>query len=268
MFKKHFAYTLSEVVLAICIIAVVVAVSVRIHRRAVDISTSLEYYNMYSTLKTAAAEMIKRDDQGVYILPDKGEDFCKSFAKRANTAQLSQSNECEGAEIADNETSFSGKTPDIILRNGMRIYNASQDFKKILDGNLSGITYDSKDIDEYGYLVYVDLNGSNIGENELWDDVFPFYVTLSGKVVPAYNDDNLGGNDKSYLQVSVSEESTEKVTWVAKSVTFKEGACKMGYVNKDSDYCKKSPAIDISNTCNNEQNDCKLKVIIPLKSAF
>ncbi len=57
--------------------------------------------------------------------------------------------------------------------------------------------------DRKGFKIYVDVNG-NSGKSELWKDVFPFYLLKSGKVIPAYKDDEpSGGTSKEHLSANV-----------------------------------------------------------------
>lgn len=208
-----------------------------------------------------------------------GEGFCRLFVSYSNTSRLAENDECSGQAIADDETKFADKDPDIILRNGMYLYNVSQDPKKIdiLDGNSKNIKYTDAsgteiDIDEWGYTLYIDIDGVRGGEGRLWEDVFPFYVTLSGTVIPAYDMDNAGlsgGDSKLHLQTSVYDEFTDgsgrHTQWITKSKTFKESACAMGYVNPATRYCSTAPAVAGNPSCTQEDHDCRLKTIMPVK---
>ena len=270
------------------------------------------------------------------IIPQNGDKLCEEFEKRVNTD--SGFDACQGTLISSDTTDFSDKTPDIILRNGMRIYNLHSNIQQIaqLKGNKSGSTitikkdlpiYDSSgatdkieidnkvqingtgsltefikpsnsiklaydlnsgvihpgdiqqhlgtqviDTGEWGYVVYVDIDGARGGSSTLWEDVFPFYMTLSGQVVPAYNSEggnDFGGNSKAYLQTSIQYEQINaagkrKITWLAKSVSFKEGACKSGFIDASTPYCS---GINLLTECSSSASDsyCSLKTIKPVK---
>ena len=219
-------------------------------------------------------------------LPRKGENFCKLFANYTNTSPslIDGGEECEGDSISDSDTDFSNKKPDIVLRNGMRLFNLSQNGGSqypvkinALDGNSNGKTYTDKsdntvDIDEWGYKVYVDLDGSK-GDNELWYDIYPFYITLSGKVFPAYDEKTpgqSGGDSKSHLQTSIMDSYFDdvegrKTVWHTKSVSFKESACKIGLLNDSTPYCSQAPAYTKLTECSDKEHDCKFKLIKPIK---
>lgn len=212
-------------------------------------------------------------------IPIKGANYCKLFASYSNTAQLPT--ECSGSKVNAATAVFGGDDanvlPDLILRNGMVIYNASQNPTKIaaLDGNSRGNIYTDADgnefdLDEWGYTLYIDIDGNRSGNGVLWEDVYPFYVTLSGMTIPAYNSDNIdmyGGGNKSYLQVSLQDEYTNNtgrhVDWLLKSKSFRESACQSGYVSANSDYCKASPALTSIAQCSQEGHDCRLKYVSP-----
>lgn len=208
-------------------------------------------------------------------VPRKGENFCKLFVSYSNTAQLAEDDECSGSAIAENENDFTDKDADIILRNGMRLYNVSQDPAKIdiLSGNSKGVTHTKADgteidIDEWGYTVYIDIDGSS-GNSKLWEDVYPFYVTLSGNVIPAYdlvNEGLSGGDSRLHLQTSGYDEFIDNdgrhIQWVTKSKTFKESACTMGYVKSGTQYCS---GVSMNTQCNQQGHDCRLKTIMPVK---
>lgn len=218
-------------------------------------------------------------------IPRTGENYCKLFLSYSNTSpQLAEADECKGDAISTDETEFSDKAPDMILRNGMRLYNVSQDPEKItvLEGNSKGRTFTRVeadgttteiDMDEWGYTLYVDIDGERNGNGVLWEDVFPFYVTLSGNVVPVYDIDSpetVGGDNKLYLQTSVFDEWVDDTTgrntqWITKSRPFKESACAMGYVNASTPYCSTAPAITTNAQCMTIGHDCRLKTILPIK---
>lgn len=214
-------------------------------------------------------------------IPIKGANYCKLFVSYSNTSQLQT--ECAGDSVSSDTTEFAGLKPDIILRNGMRLYNVSQNPVKIpiLTGNSKGNAYTYKndanedvtiDLDEYGYILYVDIDGERSGNGVLWEDVYPFYVTLSGMTVPAFKTgdvESYGGGSKLYLQVSLQDEylnnSGRHIDWLLKSKPFRESACKSGYLSANSNYCKASPAITTLAQCGLEGHDCRLKYVSPSK---
>lgn len=212
-------------------------------------------------------------------IPRKGINFCEMFVSLANTKAGEM---CKGGAVAANTTDFSDITEDIILRNGMKIYNASQNPDSIADlvGNDTGGTVTKTDGTTFdtniaGYTLYVDIDGSS-GESKLWEDVFPFYVTLSGKVIPAYKTDSLGefgGDSRYYMETSIQVDAMSSVGatqyWLLKSKSFKESACKAGYVGQNTMYCSRhdvtNPAVTKDTICSQEQNSCSVKKVSPIR---
>ena len=209
-------------------------------------------------------------------LPRKGENFCKLFEANANI--MGNTDVCQGSVISSNTTDFSNKKPDITLRNGLRIYNMHNDATAIamLAGNTQGGVYDGvPNTNEYGYTVYIDIDGAK-GDSQLWSDVYPFYITLSGKIIPAYDKANpgvSGGDSTHHLQVSVQYEDyssgKRRMKWLSKSTSFKEGACLSGYIGDATPYCKDSGAVTKLSECTTDSNSmCHLKQIQPVKFFF
>ncbi len=202
-------------------------------------------------------------------LPRKGAKFCKLFEQRINTNTSS----CSGSSISDSVSDFSSKTPDIVLRNGIRIYNLHQDPTNIavLQNNENTGSYTGVDnTNTWGYTVYVDVDGANSGDSVKWEDVYPFYITLSGRVIPAYDSSNpgeYGGDSPYHLQVSIYNEKVNSSgsidpSWIEKSITFKEGACKVGYISSTTPYCG---GISKLAECSAVNSACQLKAIRPVK---
>ncbi len=211
-------------------------------------------------------------------LPRKGENFCKLFEGKANTMSGVLDDFCSGSAITSSTTDFSDKTPDLVLRNGLRLYNMHVNATQIEDliGNTQGGSYDGVDnTNVWGYTVYVDIDGEK-GDSLLWSDVYPFYITLSGKVIPAYDTSNLqqsGGDSVKHLQVSVERETYDsgkrRIDWVTKSVSFKEGACLAGYVGSATQYCKSGDVYSLAPECSDVvTSPCTLKKIQPVKFFF
>ncbi len=215
-------------------------------------------------------------------VPRKGANFCEMFVSFVNTK--TGESLCSGGAVATNVTNFSGITPDIVLRNGMRVFNASQNPANISEFTLANgehkNNFFTKDdgtkiyLDEFGYTLYIDIDGGRNGGSVLWEDVFPFYVTLSGKVIPAYKTDAIaqfGGGSRYYLQTSLQVDSVDAQGatqfWLdgAKSISFRQAACMSGYVGAATQYCSRTPAVTESATCSEENNSCSIKKVSPIR---
>ncbi len=208
-----------------------------------------------------------------------GQKYCEYLVSLFNTH--ANAPECTGSAIGSNETSFSGKTPDITLRNGMLLYNVRQNPQAlaVLANNTTGSTavLNGVDVDtnRWGYTVYIDIDGAKSGSSTLWEDVYPFYVTLGGMVIPGYDKDHpgqYGGDSRNHMQVSLEDEVIEngrrKIKWLAKSVSYKEAACAAGYVGANTPYCREGNAAVYNNECSVDNSLCRLKYIKPVKFLF
>lgn len=207
-------------------------------------------------------------------LPRNGQNFCKLFVSYINTK--TNSPECSGDAISDNITDLSSKTADITFRNGMRLYNVSQNPQEIPDlaNNKEGGSYEGvPNVNTFGYTVYVDIDGES-GSSTLWEDVYPFYITMSGMVIPAYDSENpevSGGDSRNHLIISVEKDSytlgRRQIQWLKKSVSFKEGACSSGFIAPETPYCS---GIVEENSCvsGDGRNLCRIKHIKPVKFLF
>lgn len=207
-----------------------------------------------------------------------GQKYCEYLVSLLNTK--ANAAECTGPSISSTLTSFSGKIPDITLRNGMRMYNVRQNPQAIADlvnnteGGKTVLNGVEVDTNKWGYTVYIDIDGEK-GASEKWVDVYPFYVTLSGLVIPAYDKDHpglYGGDSRNHLQVSIEDEVIQdgrrKTKWLAKSVSYKEGACGAGYIGADTPYCKNNGAVSLKSECSIDNSLCRLKYIKPIKFLF
>ena len=207
-------------------------------------------------------------------LPRKGANFCEKFLDYTNTKSTAE--ECNGDAIASNLTDFTDKKADIVLRNGLKLYNVRQNPAPLplLAGNNQGGSYELADgttvnVNEFGYTVYLDIDGEK-GSSTLWEDVFPFYITMAGKVIPLYHTEGekeYGGTSRQHLMTSVQKEvitttGHRQVLWIKKSVPFKESACTSGYINSNTPYCS---GISLEPTCNEGANVCILKYVSPVK---
>ncbi len=174
-----------------------------------------------------------------------------------------------GQHLVDGDTAFCKCVPDEPAGggDGEEPDNGGDDTPPVTpDDNVQKV-----DTGEYGYIVYVDIDGER-GSSTLWEDVYPFYITLSGQVVPAYRSsdgDNFGGNSDEYLQTSIQYEKINangrrSITWLDKSVSFKEGACGSGYINSSTPYCA-GVAEHAECSSNVSGSKCTLKTVKPVK---
>ena len=265
-FRK--AFTLAEIVITIIVLGIVVAVTMKITETKISRVNRYNYYAAYTVLSDLAAELSYESEDGT--IPTSN--LCATFEERLNLSSedvlvndTERTPSCSIGHSINASTDFTTIVPNLVARNGIRFYNLSSIPSAI--SQLNGATGN----DLTGYTIYVDLDGQR-GKGELWNDVFPFYLTISGRVIPAYPTTGstlAGGNSKDSMLFSVrydeflTEGNIDKREehWLVKSTTFKEAACKSGYV-KSVVYCSD---YTIDTNCSQDTSDCILVPIRPIK---
>jgi hypothetical protein len=130
-----------------------------------------------------------------------------------------------------------------------------------------------------GQLLWVDLDGRNNGEDILFYDIMPFFITLNGKVIPewgqvtglrGYNGGahDAGGNATLMsFDVVYTDGNSNKLLIVpnGRGVSFAQAACMAGYVS--GTYCnigEDNAAISVASQCTNTA-DCRVRLVKKLK---
>ncbi len=158
------------------------------------------------------------------------------------------------ASVADVQTSavsldFSTLTPHITLTNGLKIYIGS-DLVTLPD--LSDAVEEN---DQSGFIIYIDVNGK-AGKSKLYEDVFPFYLLKSGKVLAAYNPAlAAGGNNVDNLNCRVLYDENRTVKVLMRDATFQEAACATGMIQSEL-YCGENVQYEI---CKDMAKDCRVR---------
>lgn len=268
-FKK--AYTMAELVAAMIVIGMLIIITTGITKSKVTRVQKYHYYAAYTMLTSVASEILAESDDG--LIPD-DTNICSEFEDRLNlfpgdvTVNDSEVTPSCSTVLSITETDFSAVEPNIVTRNGLRFYFNNTDTPLTIN-ELSGSAADE---DGQGYIIYIDIDGDR-NPSELYTDVFPFFLTRTGKVIPAYHtqeEDDItsyfGGNSTDAMVFSVRYETVEDVSGYAtlkenllvKSVSFQEAACKSGYVTSET-YCDD---YDIADECTEDDAEC---VLVPLK---
>jgi len=261
-FKK--AYTMTEVVTVMIIIGIIIGVTMQITASKVDKANKYMYYAAYTTLTDLASELLA-DDTNMQELGSGA--LCQQFQNRLNLSGLNLvvngsevTPSCSYTHTITNSTDFAKLKPNVVLRNGIKFYNLNSSMVTI--SQLDGAT----DVEKNGYIIYADVDAER-GSSVLYRDVFPFYLTVSGRVVPAYpSSGEAGGNNPKEMMFSVrydeiKADDTRIEHWLVKSVSFKEAACKSGY-EKSTTYCS---GYSIDTHCSADGADCVLVPIVPIK---
>lgn len=185
--------------------------------------------------------------------------LCDKIKKQYNIDGSDCSVTPESVQSSVSSNSLADLTPNIVFSNGLMIYIGS-DLEDISD--LS----DAENADDReGFVVYVDVNGKS-GSGKLWQDVFPFYLLKSGKVLPAYDDDLIAGaNNTENLSVNVLYDNysgdNREIKLLLSDANFRSAACVTGYI-KSAKYCDGKTQYDL---CKKEYHDCRMIVKEPVK---
>ena len=303
MFSKiKKAYTLAEVVVVMLIIAVIGSITIKITSNKMQSITAYTYYAAFNTLRTVVGNLIAeaqlaQNAEGATqaTLPSNGTTFCQAFVKNVNT---NGDETCQGDTFSIGKSAgyFADKKPDVVLKNGIKLYNLrAQPVQPILGGGAftystylcsysnnnvctSGIVQ-GKISDVQSYLVFADIDGDS-GSSTYNVDVFLFYITLSGKVIPLDVSSQASLNvldpftSSVPLKVSVQYDDYSSgnrvVRWMEpKSTEFQQAACMSNYIPLTSTYCRAyqddADTIIAHNTCVNAEHDCRMMYEKPLR---
>ncbi len=203
-------------------------------------------------------------------------EFCEILYNNLNLSESHKKCDVLNTDVqqAAANKDFSGLTPHMVLQNGLKIYIAS-DY-----GEISQLSDSLEESDRIGFTVYIDVDG-NRSKSRLYDDVFPFYIVNSGKVIPGYDASIVAGaNSEKNLAFDLlyddfDASGNRKLKRLsgysvsgADEASFKNGACITGYV-KSQKYCSMDPSTGVTvngiNCATDKKVDCRMKVRKPLK---
>ena len=232
--------------------------------------------------------LFSRNSSKYYIMcvkpmPDPADytkDLLNGIAETFSTTQVDNSLDTTVADIqgAVATRRFNDVEPHVTLTNGVRIYVGAHydDIPKLSDAEPD---------DRKGWLLYLDVNGKS-GRSRLYEDVYPFYLLKSGKIVPDYEAGNVAGaSSEENMSVQVLYDEFDDVnnirlerrltpvaTGGADVNSFKSAACASGYI-KSATYCGYN--VDANNNLINPNNnpdcsqnvtmDCRIKVKAPIR---
>lgn len=202
--------------------------------------------------------------------------LCNDIKNSYSVSQSDCNASIDNVKTAVQSANFANLTPHITLISGSKIFLASN-FKEMEE--IAQLKDSVDEDDRVGFVVYVDIDGKR-SKTRLYDDVFPFYLTKSGKVIPGY-DSNIvaGANCEKNLAFDIlydkfSGENRMVKQYEIGSITgsdmnsFKNTACISGYV-KSLIYCGVSPDMSITydgvNCKTDTKADCRIRVRKPLR---
>ncbi len=281
------AFTLAEIFIAMVILSVLVSVCVTFFTSKKDYEREFFYYSAYKNLVNVVDTALMNEK---YLNPPAGSTAkveestcgqvayptkCRAFKPDSGTLcnVLSDYFNTVGTVNCSvtNATPQNGANVAMKLTNGMEIYFANQASTAVLADAEAQVVASEQN----GYTIWIDLNGHGKGEDKLYYDIMPFYITLAGKVVPGvgnvaglrgYDYVGLDAGDNSSLMafdiVKVEPDSNIQ-TVKARSLSFRAAACRSGYLSQGTSYCKYD--VDNVETLNPDYADCEIRLVKKLK---
>ena len=195
----------------------------------------------------------------VICILDKAPDLCTAVKQEFNIASANCDVSTDTVKTAATSGNFAGITPHLVFQNGLKMYIG------LNYGDLTELSDAEDENDREGYLVYLDVNGDS-GKGKLWEDVFPFYLLRSGKLLAGYREESpAGGNNAEHLSVNVIYDSysggNREVKLLMSDTNFRNAACATGYI-KSNKYCDGREQYDL---CKKDYHDCRMIIKEPLK---
>lgn len=234
-FKKT-AFTLTEVLLAVGISAVVATLTIGVVKHEiVGYTNSSMAYSAMNTLSTAVYDLAAK---GCSANDMKSEDdaICAGTIGEASIGHISFSSTTSGGRgfcdrLVDEEfntvnsdcsqtasSDFDSATPNFTAPNGMRFF-FSDTGAVDSDGNP-----DPCPIGYGHYTVYVDIDGKGKRTGTENVDVLKFYILMDGTVLP--DPDGIAANSTDYLKASVRYiDSSNKYVYVLEKVPYRQAVC-------------------------------------------
>ena len=180
--------------------------------------------------------------------------FCQKLEQTFNKYKSDCSVPVATVQAAVPGGNFKNLTPHIELANGLKLYIGSdyEDIEILSDAE--------EEDDRSGFLIYIDTDG-NSGKGKLNDDVVPYYLLKSGKILPAETFAPSGEQLKVNVMYDVFTGSRREIKLLLTDSDYKTAACKTGYI-KSVKYCGTTVQDDI---CKDVVNDCRMKIKEPIK---
>lgn len=287
--KVKKAFTLAEVFIAMVILSVLVAVCMSFFATRKDVEREYYYYSAYQNLvkvvdgalsneafkvgANARTEDAVCQTKKCVVFKTANGTLCNVFAEYFNTVGV------PNCGISTNQPWVNGANPSLTLTNGMQIYFNSQAPAQILD--LFVATDTAQDF--RGWTLWVDINGNDNGYDIQNYDIMKFYVTLSGKVIPAYGEvagirsyesldmDAAGNSSLMAFDVVYTPQNSNILTVLndaTRHTDFRTAACTSGYINQSAPYCSTAPAVvrDVT-VCDEIWAKCEPRLVLKLKRA-
>ena len=292
--KKIKAFTLAEIFVTVIVLSVLVSVCLSFYSlNRKDVEREYFYYSAYQNLVKVVENALSNDayknttNTGDIVDSTCRNSKCVIFRKASfgglcrilgDYYNIVGNKECMRA----NATPWTdGADPSLTLTNGMQFYFSSQSAEQIPELFVAT----EPEADYTGWTFWVDINGYGNGKDIENYDIMKFYITLSGKVIPAYGSvegirgyetsplDAAGNASLMSFDVVYTEEDSNVLTVLndnTRHTDFRTAACTAGYVHQDTQYCSASGASYSAITkdaikCNNLWAQCQVRLVQKLK---
>lgn len=246
------AFTLAEAMICFVVISIIAVFWIGIMRSNKAFNVRMMYYATLKNLGDVAQNMVVdgyvSGGTRVFELPTAG--FCASITQYLNVVGTTT---CANTATTANFVKGGNPQPSFTLSNGSVFYNVN-----------------SYNATKKYYDVFVDVNG-NDGDHVFNQDVFEFYITLSGHVYPATTTYAAAANNITFLSAGVTHRNatTAEREYVAGSEnkSYMSALCASNTV-EDALYSTLCTSYGLSkDTTNCSQgtsgNTCKIKVHQP-----
>jgi len=265
---KRLAFTLTEIIVAIVVMGIIVGLTLPITRDKLDKVDYVSYYLGYKITEGISAEVMPTInsliDSGASV-SDYAARLREEIVKVFSIASSSSATSVSSVQSAATSKDFSSLTPHVTFANGAKLYIGSA------ISTIAQLSDSTDEKDRSGYVLYIDVDGKQ-HKTKLYSDVFPYYLTRSGKVIPAFDSSVVAGaNNNEHLAFNIiadifdaSGNRTEKI--LAAGVSFREAACLSKLVTS-STYCGTFAATTSVNgvNCTLAEPDCRIKVKKPIR---
>ena len=283
------AFTLSEVFIAMVVIAIVGTVCISFLKNRNDYSREYMYYSTYQNLVKVMDTIMDGPYDTVETLndtypnpiwltscngaicmklktPNDNMNLCTLLKDKLNFASFTDEVKCEG-KLA-NGIEF--------IHNVTGTVNNSQ--TTFTNSSYSTSSFDdvSARIGEDAYTIVVDIDGTGNGKDQAFYDIMPFYITQTGKVIPlwgavaAFRGYKANTYDAAANPALMSFDvvynyggsNILKILSGGKSVSFPVAACLAGYVA--GSYCTLG-SYSKCKECGESSADCRVRLVKKLK---
>lgn len=248
--KKNKAMTLAEVMVMFFVIGVVATVTLGITSSKADYAKKYMYYSAYNNIKQAiginmadgfnspTTSTLERALPNRAHLQDPAHPtnwigFCDVMVNTINTVGTTR---CDYSTALNDASNFASATPSFTATNGVVYYNFGVDPTALVGNNILSQVY----------TVYVDIDGKNRGKSLLSEDIMKFTIDRAGNVFPWHT--SIGANSLKYMSTSIKYNSPTGLNWLAKGLTYRQGACQSG-LTTNATYCPAEAQYTKSSIC-------------------